>query len=240
MLKRSLMCFLSMSSLSLAVAQRSISISYTNLRSTIVVPNNYSPSTAVHRQNQFSGRATGLDLSVNYSFPLPALIKSKNILFHVGVGYFNERFIVKRPFNYYSTIDIIYYTRSYTYDNLQARLGISYNYRLNKKYFLTARLGYQAFSSFRQRYFPQSTPLERYPTEVHKQQMDFGSMVTGAIGINRYIGKRFSIGVDATAPIFVRWRNDKIFGDDPTKFFMPRFSVGSTLTVRYHLKTKEE
>jgi hypothetical protein len=224
-------------STSLAVAQRSISISATNTWSRITVPNNYSPSTAIKRQNQFEGRATGLDMSINYSFALPVLIKNSHILFHVGAGYFKERFIINRPFNYYSFVDIIFYTKSYSYDNLQAKFGVSYNYTLNKKYFLAAKVMYQVLNSFRQQYTPRSNPINYYPTEVHKQHMDFGNMVMGAFGINRYIGKQFSIGVDAVVPIFVRWRNDKIFGDDPTKYYRPRSTAGSTVTVRYHLKT---
>jgi len=45
-----------------------------------------------------------------------------------------------------------------------------------------------------------------------------------SFGFNRNLGDRFSVGLNILPPVFVQWRNDKIFKDDPSAFYGSTFS----------------
>lgn len=64
-------------------------------------------------------------------------------------------------------------------------------------------------------------------------------MLNLSIGINRNLGDRFSVGLNILVPVFVRWRNDKIFKDDPSTFYNPKFRLGTSISITYNLKKKQ-
>ena len=207
--------------------------------SKVEVANNWSPPTAISRKNQFDGTSLGTAINLNYSFHPTLLIKNKNILTNVGVGYFNQRFNVKRPFDYNSPLQPIFYTRNYVYHGLQGILGLSYNYTIGGKYFLTTNLSYTWMRSFRQDYTPTSNHGYGELTQVNHNQIDFGNILLFAIGLSRNLGDKFTIGLNVLAPIYTRWRNDKIFKDDPSEFSNPGSSLGSSLSISYRLNKND-
>jgi hypothetical protein len=68
--------------------------------------------------------------------------------------------------------------------------------------------------------------------------MNFGNLLLLTIGLNRNLGDKFAVGVNMLTPLYTRWRNDKIFKDDPSLFFHPKFSLGLSVSATYKIKRK--
>jgi len=221
-----------------ADGQSGFTLSIPVIYSKIEVANNWSPPTAVNRQNQFDGTTLGYGVNLNYSFRPTFLIKNQHILLNIGVGYFNQRFDLERPFDYDSSVKPIFYTDYYSYYCLQGLVGISYNYSFSADYLLVCNLSYNWLNSFRQEYTPTYSVGTDHFTQINNNQMDFGNTLMLAIGLNRNLGNRFSLGLNVLVPVYIRWRNDKIFGDDPSTFYSPKFSLGSSISITYRLKSK--
>jgi hypothetical protein len=217
-----------------AFGQNSFTLTIPVIYSNVEVANNWSPPTAVNRQNQFDGKSIGCGVNLNYSFRAPFIVKNKSILFNIGLGYFKQKFDLQRPFDYVSPQEPIYYTDHYSYNCWQGSVGVTYSYPVNNKYSLSGNLSYCWLTSFRQEY----APTRGYSTQTNNGQIDFGKMLNLSIGINRNLGDRFSIGLNMLIPVYVRWRNDKIFGDDPSAFYSPKFSVGYSISIAYRLKSE--
>lgn len=218
--------------------QSGFTLSIPVIYSKVELLNNWSPSTAINRQNQFDGTSIGTAINLNYSLHPTLLIKDKNILMNIGVGYFNQRFYVRRPFDYNSPLQPIFYTDNYVYHGFQGILGLSYRYTLGKKYFLLANLSYSWMRSFRQDYTPTSNYGYGELTQINRNQIDFGNMLLLAVGLNRNMGDKFALRLNVLAPIYTRWRNDKIFKDDTSTFSHPKLSLGISIAVAYNLKSK--
>lgn len=202
--------------------------------SDVTVKDNWTPSTAPFYKEYLNGSAFGYGLNLNYSFQPKFLIKDKNFSVNIGLGYLVQRFDVSRPFNYYSPIEIIFYTDHYSYHCWQWTGGLTYSYPLNK-YNLVANISYGQSYSFRQVYTSKS---ENFSTQVNSNNMDFGKMLSLSVGVERYLGERFSLGLHFLVPIYTRWRNDKIFEDNPTTYYQPESSLGLSINVAYFLKEK--
>jgi len=220
-------------------AQSSFTLSLPLIYSKLEMPNNWSPSTAINRQNQFNGSTVGTGITLVYSFRPTFIIKDKHISMNVGVGYFKQGFDIQRPFDYVSPAKPIFYTDYYSDHCLSWSLGVSYKYSLGANYFLTGNITYGLLSSFRQDYTPTYSVVGTgYFTQTNYNRIDFGNMLMLAIGINRNISDCLSLGFNVIAPVYSRWRNDKIFKDDPSTSYGPKFSLGSSLSIAYLLKQK--
>jgi hypothetical protein len=233
----SLLCIVSPNS----YGQNSLTINTPIIFSSIEVPNNWSPPTTINRENQFDGKAVGYGINLNYSFHPTFITKNKHISINVGLGYFQQRFDIKRPFDYNSFVYIIYYTDFYIYHCLNLSVGLTYYLPLSKNYFLTGSLYYNKLNSFRQDYTPTYSSNNRGFdgfTQTNNNQIDFSDMLNLAIGINKKFGNRFSVGLSVLAPVFVRWRNDKIFKDDPATYYSPKFSLGFSGSAMYFFHQK--
>jgi len=220
--------------------QSSLSLSAPVIWSKVKVKDNWTPPTAPNYKEYIEGSASGYGINLNYSFHPGFIIKDKHFSVNVGGGYFKQRFDIRRPFNYDTQLQPIYYTDNYSYHSWQWTGGLTYSYPLNK-YALTANVSYSELRSFRQEYTPDSGLPSSYGffTQVNRNQIDFGKILSLGIGVSRYFGKRFLIGVNMIAPVYTRWRNDPIFGDDPDTFSNPKFSLGASLHVSYNFKTKQ-
>lgn len=156
------------------------------------------------------------------------------------MGYFNQRFDITRPFNYDSPLKPIFYTNRYSYHCWQGSFGLTYNYTFLKKYFISGDITYGMLYSFRQDYTPTYSVGTDFFTQRGYNQNHFSKTLSLSVGINRYFGERFSLGVYVLAPVYTLWRNDKIFNDDPSTFYRPNFSLGSSVSVAYHFKKKNQ
>lgn len=220
--------------------QNGFTLSVPVIYNTVEIKDNWTPPTAINYKEYLSGTSLGYGVNLNYSFRPTFIIKDKRFLLNVGVGYLKQRFDIKRPFDYNTQVQPIYYTDYYVYNSLNLFVGLTYNLPLGGKYFLTGNLSYSHQSSFRQEYTPTYGPSSYgFFTQINHQQIDFGKMLNLSIGINRNWGDRFSIGLNILIPVFVQWRNDKIFKDDPSTFYSPKFSLGTSISVMYNLKKKQ-
>jgi hypothetical protein len=225
-----------------AYGQNGFNISVPVIYSNVEIKDNWTPPTAINYKEYLSGTSLGYGLNMNYSFRPTFIIKDNRFLLNVGVGYFQQHFDISRPFDYNSALFIIYYTDHYSYHCLNLSAGLTYNLPLGEKYSLTGNLSYSQQSSFRQDYTPTYSPPNRGFdgfTQTNTTQIDFGKMLNLSVGINRNLGDRFSIGLNVLIPVYVRWRNDKIFKDDPSTFYSPKFSLGTSISIAYTLKKKQ-
>jgi len=236
-----LVCLVYLTTIQITVyGQAGFTLSVPVIYGKVELTNNWSPPTAINRHNQFDGTSLWTAINLDYSFDPTFLIKNKKILMNIGLGYFNQQFNVKRPFDYNSPLQPMFYTDNYAYYGLQGTLGMSYNYSLRKNYFLSGNLSYSWLRSFRQEYTFLYTYLGSDRIQVNNNQIDFGNMLILSIGIYKHLGSKLSLGLDIIAPLYTCWRNDKIFKDDPSKFSHPKYSFGSSLSITYRLKTKHQ
>ena len=213
--------------------QSSLSVSIPTIWSNVSVKDNWTPPTAPNFKEYLSGSAFGYGVNLNYSFQPKFLVKDKHLQLNIGVGYFNQKFDVRRPFDYASMIYIIYRTNYYSYYSWQWIGGLSYSYSL-KKYTLTANMSYSGLNSFQQEY----TPTSGDRVLINKYNIDFSRLLSFSFGMRRFIGNKISIGVSVLLP-YTSYRNDKIFRDDPSTFYHPKFSLGSSLNISYHFNEKQ-
>lgn len=215
--------------------QKSFSVFVPTIWNDVKVKDNWTPSTAPNYKEYLEGSAFGYGINLNYSFQPGFIIKDKHFSLNVGVGYFKQKFNVTRPFDYSSPFEPIYRTDYYSYDCWQASIGLTYTYTFNKKYFLLASLSYVTLQSFKQEY----TPLNGFSTQENSNQIDFGKILPLSVGLNRYLGNQFSLGLNIVAPFYTRWRNDRIFRDDSSTFSKPDFSLGASVNMTYHFNKKK-
>ncbi|WKZ61247.1 MAG: hypothetical protein QY309_07115 [Cyclobacteriaceae bacterium] len=217
--------------------QSSLSISTPLIYSKVTAKNNWSPPTAVNRQNQFDGTAIGSGVNLGYSFQPKLIIKDKHFFVNIGAGYFKQRFNLQRPFDYNTPLYPVYFTDYYVYQCWLWSAGITYNLLLNNKYLLSGDLLYNQLFSFQQEYTPYTSANR--PTQVNNHNIDFAKTITLSLGVQRKLGKQFTLGLDLLLP-YTRWRNDRIFKDDPATFSHPNFSLGTSVSIAYHLKKKNQ
>ncbi|WP_339700966.1 hypothetical protein [Algoriphagus aquimarinus] len=218
--------------------QSSLSVSFPTIWSNVKVMDNWTPPTAPNYKEHLEGSTFGYGVNLNYAFQPRLIIKDKHFFVNIGAGYFNQRFDVSRPFNYNSFIYIPYYTDHYAYQCLSLSVGLTYEYSLGKKYSLTGDLFYYQLYSFRQSYTPTySSPNRGFDgfTQFNSDKINFGRMISLSLGVKRSLGQRLSLGVQVVSPVYTRWRNDNIFDDDPSTFSHPGFSLGTSITIAYHL-----
>ena len=223
------------------LGQSSLSLSVPLLWGDVQVKDNWTPSTAPNYKEYLVGSSVSSGIRLHGSFQPGPFIKNKNILFDIGVGYFYQRFNVNRPFNYRSMNEPIFYTDHYSYLCYHGDVGLTYKHSINpEKYFLTYNVTYRIFKSFQQNYTPTySTGTEGFFTQLDRRHIDFGKMVSLGVGVNRRLSNQFSIGASAIAPLYIRWRNDAVFNDDPTTLYRPGIILGVSLSVSYNFKRKQ-
>lgn len=217
-------------------AQSSLSISVPIIWSNVKVKDNWTPTTAPNYEEYRKGSAFGYGANLNYSFQPKFIIKDKRFSVNFGGGYFKQRFDIRRPFDYDSPLEPIFRTDYYSYHCWQASVGLSFTHTLNKKYFLLTNLSYSILQSFKQEY----TPIYGFPTQENHHQINFGKALPLSVGLNKYFGNQFSLGLYVVVPVYTRWRNDKIFNDDPSTFSQPDFSLGTSVSIAYHFKAKHQ
>lgn len=195
------------------------------------------PPTAINRKDQFKGTSFGHGLNLNYSFQPRFLVNDQHFFVNIGVGYFKERFNVMRYFDYKSPLYLGWSTHHYSYYCWQWRAGLTYQYPLNE-YALIANVSYNHFNSFRQQYAV-SAKGSPSPDQVNELNIDFARSITLVLGAQRKITEKISIELSLVLP-YTRWRNDRIFRDDPATFSKPTFSIGTSISIAYHFNKKQQ
>jgi len=221
-----------------ALGQGSIIVTTPLIISNVTINTKWSPEWSSNKVDQLSGSAIGTGLNVNYSFE-PGFDKHLKVNF--GLGYFNQRFNVQRFFNHSSMIHgyILYATSHYSYNCWQGVIGLSYRLNIGRRFYLIGNVTYNKLQSFRQTYAP-TRSVSNIQTDIHHNQINFGSMLLPGIGLNRQLSERVSVGINLFVPLQMKWRNDTTFKDDPSTFTHPNSSFGSSVSVTYRLKKKRK
>ena len=179
-----------------------------------------------------SGKAKSFGLNVFYN-------KSfyKSFYAKIGAGYFNQYFNIIRPFNYDSPFQLLFSTESYSYNCLQLFTGLGYQKTLGLKNLIKCELGYNYFSSFKQKYF--NTPTAISSNQINYKSIPLGRMITLNIGIERKIFRHIYFGADFILPVFTRWTRDEMFiyigySGDEEQIARSKSSAGVAFSFNYH------
>lgn len=218
-------------------SQGSFSLSTPVIYNTVEVTNNYGP------QRQIKGTSWGYGANVVYSFAPKFLKLTKNFTINIGGGYFKQQFNLTRPFRYHAPAEVLYYTKSYSYDNFHGIVGLSYNFPVKHNYSFDINVLYNWLGSIRQKYTPNhyGAPDVSFNQIEHKKHV-FGNIITSSIGLKKHWKDKYSFGLNLIIPLHTQWRMDQIFYDDPTKYFHPKSmggnisSIGCSISIGYYLK----
>lgn len=179
-----------------------------------------------------SGKDMNYGIALNYSRSI------YNRFFGIiGIGYFNQRFSIQRPFNYVTPDNTkpLIATKYYAYYNIYWMAGVGYKQILTKDLAVKGVISYNNYNSYRQRY-----AQEYYPgiNEVYKKNIPIGYMINLNAGIEKNITKRISVGTGIVLPLQIHWNNDNIFINN---FYSPSeqqiasniFSIGIAFSCNY-------
>jgi len=207
----------------------------------VSVPMNWNNSNGVYyslgNRQEPKGKAVSYGIGINYSSLL-----YKNWFATLGVGYFKQTFNIIRPFYFDgdTVTNLLYSTKKYNYHSLTLIAGLGYSHTLNNKLKLNGLCSFSLFNSFKQNYTPTGySGYEHEQIQTNNKSLQIGYMVNISAGLEYFLSKKISIGADVVLPILTKWNNDEIFiksqfGEDSQKIAENRFSIGSTLSCKYH------
>jgi hypothetical protein len=174
------------------------------------------------------GNASSYGFNVNYSKTL-----LKHFFIVGGIGLNKQRFNVTRSIDYDDgTTGLLYSTSKYSYDCIHSLIGVGYNHFFKDNYLLKGSLTYNQFHTYRQQYALSFTPP---PPGSNKIKADskflFGQSYNTSIGVRRFVGNSFSVGIDAILPVYTRWKKDRKFGENPNEYYSPKLSAGVNMSA---------
>lgn len=183
------------------------------------------------------GKSISFGINVNYT-----KVIYKSFFVSVGAGYFKQSFNIIRPFNFSgdTQTNLLYSTKSYSYDCLALNAGIGYSIQLNQKLKLNGVGAFTMLNSFKQSYDPNGQgPLIPSQNQINKMSLQIGYMANVSIGGEYRLTNNISVGMDIVVPVKTKWQTDKIFiesffGNDAQKIAENRFSIGTMLSCKYH------
>jgi hypothetical protein len=184
------------------------------------------------RAKYISGSSVSYGININYSRNI-----FKSIFLIGGIGYYSQNFGIQRPFDFNgdTVTNLLYYTKRYTYSNINWLTGVGYRYMLNKKYTLAGSAVFNGFYTLQQKYSPDATCyscIKKY--QVEKRSYIFGQSFNLNIGASRLLNQKLSIGADLVLPVYTRWRKDKIFRENENEFYNSKFNIGTSLLIKYN------
>lgn len=180
------------------------------------------------RAKNISGCAMSYGANLTYSKNI-----YKSFFATIGIGYFMQKFGIKRPFDYNDpATNLLYWTDNYYYQCLQYIGGIGYNHTLNKNYQLTGTLTYNQFNTFRQVFKPDWGSPD---AQVENKKYSFGKSIIISGGVNRTLTKRLSIGINILFPVYNQWRKDIIFRENANEFHDSKIVIGAAITASFSL-----
>lgn len=184
-----------------------------------------------------SGNATSYGANINYSrFFL------KNVFIVGGIGYWNQKFDIQRPFEYMAPngTEPLVSTKNYSYQNIHLLIGTGYQKRVSDRWSVAGQLTYNIYNSYRQKYAQEYFPGQN---EDYTNYFKIGNTINVDFRCEHYLNNRLSIGAAIVLPMYVHWNKDKVFikygySDDSQIIAHTKKSFGANLSVYYHLKNK--
>ncbi len=181
---------------------------------------------------------------MNYSFGL-----TRNVFAIVGLGYFNQRFGIKRGFDFYepnSTTGLFYTTNRYSYSCVNYFGGLGFRTQLEKKrgkiIKTNSDLRFSAivniYNTYQQEFKHDfgANFLGNPNPQIRKNSYQYGTSIQLMAGILRPVYKNFKIGIDIAVPAYNRLKKDEIFREDPQKLHGVNISIGTSINLIYDLK----
>lgn len=192
------------------------------------------------RAKNITGEAFSSGFNLNYSRTI-----YKNFFARVGVGLFNQRFEIVRPFDFDQIpagTKILFSTNYYTYSTLNYLGGGGYNWRL-RKYNLRLFGLYNFFRTYKQEFKSNANDIftSTYGIanpQIRKDKYTFGHSFLMQVAIKRNFGKNFGVELSAVLPVYTRWRKDEIFKEDTNEFYSPDASFGGAFSFIYQFNSK--
>lgn len=184
-----------------------------------------------------NGNAISYGANINYSrFFL------KNIFIVGGIGYWNQKFDIQRPFQYTTPdgSEPLVSTKKYSYQNIHLLIGAGYQKRVSDRWSVAGQLSYNIYNSYRQKYVQEYFPGKN---EDYNNHFKIGNMITVDFRCEQYLSNRLSIAAAIVLPMYVHWNDDEKFNkyyyaDDTQIIAHSKKSFGVNLSIYYHLKNK--
>ena len=185
------------------------------------------------RADYISGSAVSYGININY---LQKIFKS--IYVTGGIGYYNQRFGIKRPFDFNgdTITNLGYYTEHYAYSSINWFVGIGYRHWLNATYSLSGSIALNSYHTFSQKYTPNAFSGYEYKKyQVEKRNYSLGKSLNLNAGVNRKISQKLLAGVELVIPVYTNWKKDRIFRENENEFYNSNFSMGTNICIKYNL-----
>jgi len=182
-----------------------------------------------------SGNAVSHGVNINYSH-----FVYKKLFIIGGLGFYKQRFKIKRPFEYKAPdgSEPLVHTEKYSYNNIQLLIGVGYQKMFKNKWSIDGHVSYNIYNSYRQKYEQEYFPGRN---EIYKKNLPLGNTINFGLEMERYLNNKISIGAGILLPIYTHWNNDEIFykydyADDTQKIARTKFSLGANVSFYYRLK----
>jgi len=195
------------------------------------------------RASNKTGSAWSYGTNAKYSLGL-----TKELFATIGVGYFNQRFALRRGFDFYEpnvVTRLFYTTKNYSYRSFNYFGGLGYQVNLkkalgnilpvNSEFRFSAIVNF--YNSFQQEFDNGGyhDPFYGNP-QTRNDNYQYGTSIQLKAGVVRPIYKKFIIGLDVVVPGYNRLRKDLIFKENPDEYHGVNFSIGSSINLIYTLK----
>ncbi len=191
-----------------------------------------------------SGNALSYGTNASYSFGL-----GKKLFATLSLGYFNQRFGIKRGFDFYEpnvVTGLFYTTKSYSYKSLNYFGGIGYQVkikRVNRKILpVNSEVRFYAivnfYNSFQQEFQHdfEWNLFENPNPQIRQRSYHYGTSFYLKGGIVRPVYEKLKIGIDMVVPVYNRLRKDEIFRESTSEYHGINLSIGTSINLIYTLK----
>ncbi len=152
----------------------------------------------------------------------------KGLFLKTGLGYFKNKFFLRRPFDYDTPYTSLYTTESYSYQGIQIEFGLRYKFKINEVYSLKTGANYNLLYTLKQTYTPTGDPKQ-----VNKSDYLFGHSILSTVGIYRKLSRNYIIGIDLLIPFQTVWKKDKIFREKETETYRPKLNIGTQFSLSH-------
>lgn len=190
---------------------------------------------------QSSGESWSNGVNTTYSRKI-----FRGLFVTAGIGYFKQNFDFSksripnggsfrisnsRPFDYISPVSLLFSTKSYSYTNYHFILGIGYNYPISAKLDIEGSITYNQMNTYKQKYYPDNVS---YAPQVSRLHYLFSKSFVISVGGEWKLNPKISTGINVIIPLSIKYRKDSIFKENTSEYFMPKSSLGISLSINYH------
>ncbi|PVD51606.1 hypothetical protein DC498_14395 [Terrimonas sp.] len=179
------------------------------------------------------GSAISYGVNINYSQSF-----YKSVYWKLGIGYFQQNFKIRRPFNYNDNPGQLgYATQSYIYNNIHLFAVAGYKKAVNNNLILNGCVSYNFLNSFRQKYIVNN---DNKVWQINRRSMPVGNLIICDLGIERSISPKISFGTNLIIPVYSHWYKDEIFignnyEQNEQRIAQNIFSAGLSFSCQYNL-----